>query len=197
MTDNKIVARVQEQEDGTFLVCSPGVGVVDAVPHRGIYLNPMECFLRLRVLNHWQSVMLPHDVKGWVAERFVEQTHHPVEYNQPLVRLKPGMEAPGDAAGGDRGGEEGKLPDSGLIKVEAPSEGIFYRRPGPDSPSYVELGSEVTTGMVLGLVEVMKSFNQILYGGPGFPERGTVARIGAEDSEDVAFGQMLFLIKPE
>ena len=196
MADTKIVARVQEQEDGTTLVCSPGVGVVDAVPIKGIYLNPMECFLRLRVLNHWQQVLLPRNVKGWIAERFVEQTHHPVEYNQPLVRLKLGMDAPGEAAGG--GGAEGtKQQDQDLITVSAPSEGIFYRRPGPDSPYYVEVGDTVTTGTVLGLVEVMKSFNQILYGGPGFPERGTVARIGAEDSEEVAFGQMLFLIKPE
>ena len=196
MADNQIVARVEEQDDGTFLVRSPGVGVVDAVPNQGIYLNPMECFLRLKVLNGWQQVLLPHNVKGWIAERFVDETHHPVEYNQPLVRLKLGMDAPGERSG-EGGGAEGGKQDHGLIKVTAPSEGIFYRRPGPDSPYYVELGDTVTTGTVLGLVEVMKSFNQILYGGPGFPERGTVARIGAEDSEDVAFGQMLFLIKPE
>ena len=196
MADNQIVARVEEQDDGTFLVRSPGVGVVDAVPNQGIYLNPMECFLRLKVLNGWQQVLLPHNVKGWIAERFVEDTHHPVEYNQPLVRLTAGMDAPGERLGavGEQGGE---LQDQGLIKVSAPSEGIFYRRPGPDSPSYVELGDEVITGTVLGLVEVMKSFNQILYGGPGFPERGTVARIGAEDSAEVQFDQMLFLIKPE
>ncbi len=196
MADNKIVARVEEQEDATFLVRSPGVGLVDAVPDKGLYLNPMECFVRLKVLNHWQQVLLPLNVKGWIAERFVDQTHHPVEYNQPLVRLSAGMDAPGEAGGG-AAGEGGEQQDQDLIKVVAPSEGIFYRRAGPDVPPYVEVGDPVTNGTVLGLVEVMKSFNQILYGGTGFPERGTVAKIGAEDSAEVKFGQMLFLIKPE
>jgi biotin carboxyl carrier protein len=49
---------------------------------------------------------------------------------------------------------------------------------------------------VLGLVEIMKCFNQITYGGPGLPERGRVAEILAEDAAEVQFGQVLFRIKP-
>ena len=196
MADNqKIVARIEPQPDDSILVRSPGVGVVDRVPEQGIYLNPMASFVRLRVLNHWQSVLLPRNVKGWVTERFVTETHHPVEYNQPLVRLRRGLESGAEAATGAGGAGGDEQQDQDLITVAAPSEGIFYRRPGPDSPSYVEEGSAVENGTVLGLVEVMKSFNQILYGGPGLPERGTVARICAEDNGEVTFGQALFLIK--
>ena len=81
--------------------------------------------------------------------------------------------------------------------MQAPSEGVFYRRPSPDSPPYVEEGARVESGAVLGLVEVMKSFNQITYGGPGLPERARVERVLAEDSVEVQFGQRLFLIRPD
>ena len=54
----------------------------------------------------------------------------------------------------------------------------------------------MTAGTVLGLVEVMKSFNQIAYGGPGLPERGTVAKVLVQDAAEVTYGQTLFLIRP-
>ena len=54
----------------------------------------------------------------------------------------------------------------------------------------------MTSGTVLGLVEVMKCFNQITYGGPDLPARGTVAQILAEDAAEVQFGQALFRVKP-
>ncbi len=92
----------------------------------------------------------------------------------------------GEAAGGE----------SGLISITAPTEGIFYSKPSPDSPPFVEEGSDVSSGSVLGLVEVMKCFNQITYGGIGLPERGSVVKILVEDTSEVTFGQTLFLIKP-
>lgn len=192
----KLVARVDEEDESSFLVRSPAVGVVDEIPGEGIYLNPMKGFLSIKVLGRWHTVLLPRGVQGRVAQCMVEGTHCPVEYNQPLVRLKLGLEAAeesGRAAGAGSGGDA----DHDLITVAAPSEGIFYQRPSPDAPPYVEQGQQVTTGTVLGLVEVMKSFNQILYGGPGFPERGTVTAIKVEDAQEISFGQPLFLIKPE
>jgi len=54
------------------------------------------------------------------------------------------------------------------------------------------VGSEIATGGVLGLVEIMKCFNQITCGGAGLPDRGQVDEILAE----VQLGQVLFQIKP-
>ena len=42
----------------------------------------------------------------------------------------------------------------------------------------------------------MKCFNQIAYGGPGLPERGTVAKVLVEDAEEVEHDQVMFLIRP-
>jgi biotin carboxyl carrier protein len=60
----------------------------------------------------------------------------------------------------------------------------------------VEEGTRVAVGAMLGLVEIMKCFHQITYGGLGLPDRGVVARILAEDASEVGFGQPLFLIRP-
>ena len=199
MSVDKLVAKIEPEnaERTAFLVRAPAVGVLNGVPALGHYANPMEGFATIKVLGHRYTVLLPLGVGGRVAERFIEDTFVPVEYNQPLFRLKQGLDAAEEAAvrGGGGGGEAAT--DQDLIPVPAPSDGIFYRRASPDTPPYVEEGAEVTTGSVLGLVEVMKSFNQIMYGGPGLPERGTVVRIEAEDSAEVKFGAPLFFIKPK
>ncbi len=192
----KLVALVDPQDqDQSFLVRSPAVGVADDVPQPGIYLNPLQGFVALNVLGRWHPVLLPRGVQGRVVERLVAGTHVPVEYNQPLVRLSLGAEAAAQeaaaAAQGAGGAAQGEL-----IAVPAPSEGIFYRKPSPEAPAYVEPGQTIARGAVLGLVEVMKSFNQITYGGPGFPERGTVVEIKVQDAAEVTFGQPLFLIRP-
>jgi biotin carboxyl carrier protein len=194
MSTLRLVARVDAEVPESFLIRSPAVGVADGVPGMGVYLNPMEGFLTLTVLNRRHVVLLPRNVQGRVVERFIEDTSTPVAYNQPLFKLSQVAEqaATEEGAAAD---ETGSV-DADLIPVQAPSEGVFYRRPTPDSPAYVDVGSEVGKGSVLGLVEVMKSFNQITYGGPGLPERGRVERILVEDAVEVAFGQTLFLIRP-
>jgi acetyl-CoA carboxylase biotin carboxyl carrier protein len=45
--------------------------------------------------------------------------------------------------------------------VRSPIPGVFYRRPDPDSPPFVEEGDLVEAGVVVGLVEVMKQFHEV------------------------------------
>jgi biotin carboxyl carrier protein len=205
MPKYELIARVDTDadEDGSFLVRSPAVGVADGVPPEGAYLNPLAGFLTLSVLHRRHLVRLPRNVQGRVTERLIEDTLTPVGFDQPLFRLSQVAEASGEAAGGAgtvghaaAGATATDPASTDLIAITAPSEGVFYRRPSPDAPPYVEAGAEVTTGTVLGLVEVMKSFNQITYGGTGLPERGTVIEVLVDDTAEVAFGQRLFLIRP-
>ncbi len=77
-----------------------------------------------------------------------------------------------------------------IVTISAPSAGVFYRRPEPNAPAYVEIGSMVEPGDTLALIEVMKSF------GPVISEiRGEIADILVEDGKTVEYGQALFLIK--
>ena len=45
--------------------------------------------------------------------------------------------------------------------VNAPLTGIFYRSPSPQAEAFVQVGSQITKGDVIGLIEAMKLFNEI------------------------------------
>ncbi|MFO7964105.1 MAG: biotin/lipoyl-containing protein [Desulfobacterales bacterium] len=47
------------------------------------------------------------------------------------------------------------------VEVRAPMAGVFYRRPAPDQPPYVEVGDDVKKKQVLALLETMKVFQKI------------------------------------
>ena len=79
----------------------------------------------------------------------------------------------------------------GQVAVRSPMVGTFYRRPSPDEPAYVEVGSEVGADAPLGLVEVMKLYTTIHAKTPG-----RIARICANDADLVEYDQLLFVIDP-
>ena len=70
--------------------------------------------------------------------------------------------------------------------VKAQMPGTFYRRPDPESGPYVEEGDEVSAGDTIGLIEVMKNFNEITV-----EEDGKISKFLVEDEEAVDAGQDL------
>jgi acetyl-CoA carboxylase biotin carboxyl carrier protein len=72
---------------------------------------------------------------------------------------------------------------------------MFYRRPRPDAPAYVEVGQTVEVGATLALVEVMKCFSAITYGGPGLPPRAEVLEVREADGTEVQADQVLFVVR--
>jgi len=194
LAEARLIAKVDPAgEPGHFVVRSPAVGVADGLPAVGVYINPNQAFLWLHILNRRFPVRLPRNVGGVVSEQLVPDSSTPVGYGQPLLRISERAVMGRQQTSEER---DASTADADVIAVPAPSDGVFYRRPSPDSPPYVDEGSAVAKGSVLGLVEVMKSFGQIIYGGPDLPERGTVTRVLVEDGAEVAFGQTLFLVKP-
>ncbi len=180
-----------------ILVTSPVVGIADGAPSVGAFLNPSDRIITLKILNRRFVLRLPRNVHGRVIETFIPNGYTPVEYGGQIARLDPrALEATGEDAQRLDHGTGADAEDTESITVSAPSDGIFYRRPSPDSPPYVDVGTEVTTGSILGLVEIMKCFHQITYGGLDFPERGEVTKILADEASEVRFGQTLFKIKP-
>jgi len=200
MAERVLIARVRDDaaNPGTLLVTAPRVGVAEGIPRPGLFLNPFARLTAFRILGVRHALRLPRDVQGRVVEACIPDAHTPVDYGAPLLRIDPRGGA-GETAGPDGASAEGGASEqagSGLIRVAATSEGIFYRRATPDFPPFVEVGSSVSAGVVLGLIEVMKCFNQITYGGPGLPERGEVVKILAADAAEVQFGEELFWVKP-
>jgi len=79
----------------------------------------------------------------------------------------------------------------GWVAVTAPSVGVFYRRPSPDQPPFVQVGSEVAANDPVCLIEVMKMFTGVVS-----PCKGRIAEILVEDASMVEYGQALMYIEP-
>ncbi len=201
MAEKTLIAKIREDEEDpqTLLVTSPVVGMADGAPRKGVFLNAFDRIITVKVLHQRYVLRLPRNVHGWVIETFIPNGFTPVAYGEPIARLDPralGATAEGSSTADGTTAAAGEGEDAGLITIRAPSEGIFYRRPSADSPSYVEVGSSISSGAILGLVEIMKCFHQITYGGPDLPENGEVTQILAEDTSEVHFDQALFQVKP-
>ena len=72
-----------------------------------------------------------------------------------------------------------------MALIQSPLPGTFYRKPSPDKPSYKEDGDSVAKGDVIGLIEVMKSFNEVK------AESDGKITFMAENEEPVMAGQPL------
>jgi len=68
----------------------------------------------------------------------------------------------------------------------SPLPGTFYRRPAPDKPTYKNEGDFVAVGDVIGLIEVMKSFNEVKA-----DIAGKIVKFVADNEEPVMAGQPL------
>jgi acetyl-CoA carboxylase biotin carboxyl carrier protein len=75
-------------------------------------------------------------------------------------------------------------------EITSPMVGTFYRKPAPDSPNFVEVGTAVSEGQTLCIIEAMKVMNEIKA-----EKSGTICELVAEDSNPVQYGDVLFRIK--
>ena len=82
--------------------------------------------------------------------------------------------------------------EEGLVPIKANVTSVFYRKPSPDEPSFVEVGDEVREDTVVCLLEVMKCFRQVTA-----DVRGRIEKICVESNNMVEEGSILFLVRPE
>ena len=81
--------------------------------------------------------------------------------------------------------------NSKYITIKSPIIGTFYRKPAPDKPVFVEVGSTISKGDVLCVIEAMKLFNEI-----ESEVSGKIVKILVDDMSPVEFDQPLFLVDP-
>jgi acetyl-CoA carboxylase biotin carboxyl carrier protein len=81
--------------------------------------------------------------------------------------------------------------NSKYVTIKSPMIGTFYRKPAPDKPSFVEVGTSIAKGDVLCVVEAMKLFNEI-----EAEISGKIVKILVDDMSPVEFDQPLFLVDP-
>jgi acetyl-CoA carboxylase biotin carboxyl carrier protein len=113
--------------------------------------------------------------------------HMPVHMPAPLPATSTSQQAPS--------AEKPKLASESsggnLITIKSPMIGTFYRRSGPDKPAFVEVGSEITPGKVVCIIEAMKLFNEI-----EAEVKGKIVKVLVEDASPVEYDQPLFVVEP-
>lgn len=98
----------------------------------------------------------------------------------PAPAAAPAAAAPAPAAAPK---EEGSA-------ITSPMVGTFYRKPGPDSPPFVNVGDAISEGQTLCIIEAMKVMNEIKA-----EKSGTITAVLVDDGTPVQFGDALFRIK--
>jgi oxaloacetate decarboxylase alpha subunit len=124
-----------------------------------------------------------------VGEVTIEESGMRVSVRRTPEQLEPQLAAAAEPAADE---EAAPLPETdGVVRVEAPMVGVFYRAPQPGSPPFVEEGETVTAGQTLCVLEAMKLMNEIKADTPGI-----IRGIHVGNAEPVEFGQLLFELEP-
>jgi len=104
-----------------------------------------------------------------------------------------GYHAPAAGAAGAPAAGEGEVARAGaLLKdIRSPMVGTFYKSPEPGAEPYVKVGTRVTSGQTVCIIEAMKIMNEI-----EAEIAGVVREIMVDDAQPVEFGQVLFRVDP-
>ncbi|QQR40533.1 acetyl-CoA carboxylase biotin carboxyl carrier protein [Devosia rhizoryzae] len=114
----------------------------------------------------------------------------PMQYMAPP--MAPAAPATPSAPAGSVAAAPAKTEDlaSNPGTLTSPMVGTAYRSPEPGKPTFTEVGSKVTEGQTVLIIEAMKTMNQI----PAH-RSGTVTRILVDDAQPVEYGEPLVVIE--
>jgi acetyl-CoA carboxylase biotin carboxyl carrier protein len=186
MTERTLQALAERDGDHGWVVRAPTVGVWTAIPVDGQLLDRVAGELRQGMQR--STLLLPDGVRGVVRAPASTHGELAVEWGQVLFRLEVGDVAAAAVS------EVSAKKTAGVGELRSPTDGVFYVRPAPDAPPFVKAGDAVRRGQPVGLIEVMKTFNQILFEGDGLPEQAVVEEVLVGDGEEVRAGQALLRV---
>lgn len=192
MSDREQVLRAKAAGDSSELL-APSVGIFTPSVTRGELVAAGQLVGTLDVLGVRQALLVPAGTAGRVSQRIGgARTRVPVQYGDSLVTVSTtGLSNTIEASAG------ADSERSSSLAFSAPMSGRFYGRPSPNEPPFVVAGDTVTQGQTVGLLEVMKTFNRLVYQGDGLPTEATIERVVPEDGDDVVRGDPILLLGSE
>jgi biotin carboxyl carrier protein len=186
---------ITEATNAETRVLSPSVGFCSLTIKPGKYLSAGAFIGKLKIMNTNINLYLPADAFGKVIIAEKRDKMFQVEYKQELFRLS------SDSIPSNKETKKVQTkiidqnePDDGYL-IRASSTGIFYRRSSPDAPAYVKEGQKIEKGKIVGLIEVMKTFNHIVFQGTDNSDSGVIKKILCKDAQEVKLGEGLFLVE--
>lgn len=186
------------REGGRIVLAATRPGVVRGLPALGTVVGPGETLGELEVLGTVLRIVVPSGAHGVVVGVGMGpggeavsaggmRAKWPVAHGTELARLDPEL-------GGARAGvavlTDAEAASTGLV-FSTPLGGRYYARPSPGAEPFVRVGDEIRIGATVALVEVMKTFHRLRYGGEGLPETARVTRIVPKEGDDLARGAPL------
>jgi acetyl-CoA carboxylase biotin carboxyl carrier protein len=186
---------IVREVEGKLALLAPSPGLFRHGPPLGVRLVPGATLGELEVIDRLSKLLVPEDAEGVVVALLEghPRARIPVAYGTQIVLLDPEAGAPAGARA-SRPTARGAS-TTGLV-FKTPLGGRYYARPAPNADAFVKVGDEVGPGTTLAIVEVMKTFNRVQYGGPTLPPRAKITRIVRKDGEDVASGDALLELEP-
>jgi acetyl-CoA carboxylase biotin carboxyl carrier protein len=130
-----------------------------------------------------------------IAVELAAAASRAVGYGDVLVALDPSRSLAAGAAGAHGEPTAVAQTTAGGLVFRAPTSGRFYGRSAPDKPPFVTEGAQLTQGATICLLEVMKTFHRVTYGGLGLPDTARIRRVLVADGDDVNAGDPLLALE--
>jgi acetyl-CoA carboxylase biotin carboxyl carrier protein len=135
---------------------------------------------------------------AWSAVRVSRSGHssnagdHVVVAQAPTSVTTPAAGLPDRGSGrGEGAAAPAPAPAPQLLEIKSPMVGTFYGAPEPGAEPYVKVGSRVSTGQVVCIIEAMKIMNEI-----ESEIQGVIREVCLDSAQPVEFGQTLFRVDP-
>jgi len=131
------------------------------------------------------------EVKGWFDTGVTLTRTGAVGLPAPVMASAPAAPAAPAAAATPAAAEARPAAPTSLKDIKSPMVGTFYKSPEPGADAYVKVGTRVTAGQTVCIIEAMKIMNEI-----EAEVTGVVREVLVEDSQPVEFGTVLFRVDP-
>jgi acetyl-CoA carboxylase biotin carboxyl carrier protein len=109
----------------------------------------------------------------------------------PTMTAVPSLAAPPETPAAAAPPQAAAASRSDLLEIRAPMVGTFYRAPAPGDPPFVEIGSRITPGQPICILEAMKLMNEL-----EADQGGELVEILVENGTPVEYDQVLMRLRP-
>jgi acetyl-CoA carboxylase biotin carboxyl carrier protein len=190
MSEGTHVLRARPGDGESSDLLAPSVGVFTPAVSEGDLVSAGQVVGTIDVLGVLRELAVPDGVAGRVTHRAGGgRSRAPVEYGDALLTISTAsMGHVADASSAFSADTQGAL------SFLAPMSGRFYNRPSPGEPPFVSAGDTVQRGQTIGLLEVMKTFNRLVYQGDALPEQAKVEKIVPSEGDDVVRGDVILVL---
>jgi len=191
MSDGGCILRARAMDRDVSELLSPSVGVFLPRVIEGELLASGQSIGTIEVLGVRRELLVPAGVEGRVAKRIGGgQMRVPVQYGDALLAISTTSMASLSEAD-----SAVTVDPEGALAFTAPMSGRFYSRPSPSEPPFVTAGDIVKRGQTLGLLEVMKTFNRLVYQGDALPDAAKVEKVVPNEGDDVVRGDVILALR--